>query len=61
MKAPSINLKRTLDITMKDVFIRLKQLNIVDSMALDEEYKEWIEASKGKTNQPHILYMNQIN
>ncbi len=60
MKIPSISLKRTLDVTMKDTFQRIKELCEKDRQALREEYKEWIEASEGGNKQPHVLYMNQI-
>ena len=26
-----------------------------------EEYKEWIQASEGSKDQPHVLYATQIN
>ena len=61
MKTPSISLKRTLDLTMKDTFRRIEELGEKDSKALIEEYKEWLEASEGENKQPHVLYMNQIN
>ena len=60
MIIPSISLKRTLDVTMKDTFRRIKELGEKDSQALREEYKEWIEASEGRNKQPHVLYLNQI-
>ena len=60
MKIPSISLKRTLDVTMKDAFRRIKELGEKDSQALREEYKELIEASKGENKHPHVLYMNQM-
>ena len=60
MKIPSISLKRTLDVTMKDTILRLKELGEKDSQALREEYKEWIEASEGENKEPHILYLNQL-
>ena len=60
MKIPSISLKRTLDVTMKDTFRRIKELGQKDSQALREEYKEWIEASEGGKKHPHVLYMNQM-
>ena len=60
MKIPSISLKRTLDVTMKDTFQRIKELGEIDSHALREEYKEWIEASEGGIKHPHVLYMNQL-
>ena len=60
MKIPSISLKRTLDVTMKDTFQRIKELGEKDSQALREEYKEWIKASEGGNKQPHVLYLNQI-
>ena len=60
MKIPSISLKRTLDVTMKDTFRRIKELGWKDSQALREEYKEWIDVSEGGSKQPHVLYMNQM-
>ena len=60
MKIPSISLKRTLDVTMKDTFRRIKKLGEKDSQALREEYKEWIESIEGEINYPHFLYMNQM-
>ena len=60
MKIPSISLKRTLDVTMKDTFLRIKELDGKESQALRGEYKEWIEASEGSNIQPHVLYLNQI-
>ena len=61
MKIPSISLKRTLDVTMKDTFRRIKELGEKDSQALREEYKEWIDASKGGSKHPYVLYMNQMD
>ena len=58
MKIPSISLKRTLDVTMKDTSRRIKELGQKDSQALREEYKEWIEASEGGYKHPHVLYIN---
>ena len=60
MKTPSISLKRTLDVTTKDTFLRIKELDDKDSQALREEYKEWIDASEGENKHPHVLYMNQM-
>ena len=60
MKIPSISLKRTLDVTMKDTFRRIKELGEKDSQALIEEYKEWIDASEGGNKHPHVLYMNLL-
>ncbi len=60
MKIPSISLKRTLDVTMKDTFQRIRELGEKDSQALREEYKEWIDASEGENKHPHVLYMNQV-
>ena len=55
MKIPSISLKRTLDVTMKDTFLRIKNLGDKDSQALREQYKEWIEASEGVDKCSHVL------
>ena len=60
MKIPSISLKRTLDVNMKDTFRRIKELGEKDSQALREEYKEWIDPSEGGNKYPHVLYMNQL-
>tara|TARA_B100000945_G_C20172433_1_gene498395 strand:- start:124 stop:318 length:195 start_codon:yes stop_codon:yes gene_type:complete len=60
MKTPSITLKRTLHLTMKDTFLRKKELGDKDSQALKEESKEWLEASQEVNKHPHVLYMDQI-
>ena len=61
MKFPTISLKRTLEVTMNDASKRLMELDGLDKKALKEEYKEWIQASEGSKDQPHVLYANQIN
>ena len=61
MKLPTISLKRTLEVTMNDASKRLMELDGLDKKALKEEYKEWIQASKGGMERPHVLYANQIN
>ena len=61
MNLLSISLKRTLDVTMKDTYLRIKQLDEKDSQALREEYKEWIEAIECGNKHPHVLYVNQMN
>ena len=61
MKLPPISLKRTLEVTMNDASKRLMELDGLDKKALKEEYKEWIQASEGSKDQPHVLYANQIN
>ena len=61
MKIPTISLKRTLEVTMNDAVKRINELDGLNKKALREEYKEWIEASEGSKNQPHVLYANQIN
>jgi hypothetical protein len=61
MKLPTISLKRTLGVTMNDASKRLMELDGLDKKALKEEYKEWIQASEGSKEQPHVLYANQIN
>ena len=61
MKIPTISLKRTLEVTMNDASKRLMELDGLDKKALKEEYKEWIQASEGSQDQPHVLYANQIN
>ena len=61
MKIPTISLKRALEVTMKDTVKRINELDGLNEKALREEYKEWIEASEGSKDQPHVLYANQIN
>ena len=61
MKIPTISLKRSLEVTMKDAVKRINELDGLNKKALREEYKEWIEASEGSKDQPHVLYANQIN
>ena len=61
MNIPTISLKRTLEVTMNDALKRLMELDGLDKKALTEEYKEWIQASEGGKEQPHVLYANQIN
>jgi hypothetical protein len=61
MKIPTISLKRTLEVTMNDTVKRINELDGLNKKALRQEYKEWIEASEGSKNQPHVLYANQIN
>ena len=61
MKIPTISLKRALEVTMNDAVKRINELNGLNEKALREEYKEWIEASEGSKDQPHVLYANQIN
>ena len=61
MKIPTISLKRALEVTMNDAVKRISELDGLNEKALREEYKEWIEASEGSKDQPHVLYANQIN
>ena len=61
MNIPTISLKRTLEVTMNDASKRLMELDGLDKKALKEEYKEWIQASEGSKDQPHVLYANKIN
>ena len=61
MKIPTISLKRALEVTMNDAVKRIIELDGLNEKALREEYKEWIEASEGSKDQPHVLYANQIN
>ena len=61
MKFPSISLKKTLKVTMNDAIKRLDELDGLNKKALNEEYKEWIQASENSKDQPHVLYANQIN
>ncbi len=61
MKIPTISLKRALEITMYDAEKRINELDGLNKKALRDEYREWIEASDTKNEQPHVLYANQIN
>tara|TARA_Y100001968_G_C19309800_1_gene693539 strand:+ start:324 stop:521 length:198 start_codon:yes stop_codon:yes gene_type:complete len=61
MKNPTISLKRSLDVTIKDILKRLNELDGSDKKALNDEYREWFQASEGCKDQPHVLYAKQIN
>lgn len=61
MTAPSITLKRSLDLTLRDTLLRMKNLSKKDCNALTEEYREWLEASDGLDKHPHVLYIKQLN
>ena len=61
MKIPTISLKKTLDVTMKDTTKRLTELHGLDKKALTDEYREWIYAGESNKDHPHVLYANQIN
>ena len=58
MKVPSISLKRTLDVTMKEIYLKIEELGQKDSEALRAEYKEWLEAGEVGNKHPHVLYIN---
>ena len=60
MNTPSISLKRSLDVTMRDVFLKINELGHKDSKALKDEYKEWLEAIENGNGHPHVLYVNKI-
>ena len=60
MKAPSISLKKTLDVTMSDTILRIEKLVEKDRLALIAEYKEWLDACYNKQEQPRVLYINWI-
>tara|TARA_Y100001968_G_C18907042_1_gene503459 strand:+ start:293 stop:484 length:192 start_codon:yes stop_codon:yes gene_type:complete len=61
MKTPSISLKRSLEVTMNDALKRLEKLSELDEKALNDEYREWIEASEGEMDHPQVLYINYTN
>ena len=61
MKIPTISLKSTLEVTMNDTVKRINELDGLNKKALRQEFKEWIEASEGSKDQPHVLYANRIN
>ncbi len=60
MKKPLISLKRTFDVTMKDIFLKIKEFGGKDSKALRKEYKDWLEACEEENKHPHVLYINQM-
>tara|TARA_B100000965_G_scaffold257457_1_gene216924 strand:+ start:884 stop:1081 length:198 start_codon:yes stop_codon:yes gene_type:complete len=60
MKTPTIRLKKTLEVTINDVLKRYKKLDGFNKKALQDEYKEWIDALEGNKDQPHVLYVNHI-
>ena len=61
MNSPSINLRRSLDLTMRDTLLRIKNLGGKDSQPLKEEFREWLDASSELDKHPHVLYISQIN
>jgi len=61
MKIPTISFNRALEVTMNVAVKRINELDGLNEKALTDEYKEWIEASEGSKEQPHVLYANQIN
>ena len=61
MNSPSINLRRSLDLTMRDTLLRIKNLGEKDSQPLKEEFREWLDASSELDKHPHVLYISQIN
>ena len=61
MNIPTTSLKRTLEVTMNDASERLMELDGLDKKALKEEFKEWIQASEGSKDQPHVLFATQKN
>ena len=61
MKIPVIRLKKSLNVTMKDTYRRLNEIDGLDKKALKDEYREWFQAAEGNKDQPHVLYTNQIN
>ena len=60
MKTPSISLKRTLEVTMKDIYLKINELGSKDIQALREEYKEWLEEGEVGNKHRHVLYTNLI-
>ena len=60
MNTPSISLKRTLDVTTKEICLKIEELGNKDSEALRAEYREWLEAGESGNKHPHVLYMNLI-
>tara|TARA_Y100001968_G_C18717696_1_gene418687 strand:+ start:250 stop:453 length:204 start_codon:yes stop_codon:yes gene_type:complete len=60
MNVPSISLRRSIDLTMKDTLLRIKYLGGKDSKALIDEYREWLEASHGSDKHPYVLYIKEI-
>ena len=61
MNSPSINLRRSLDLTMRDTLLRIRNLGGKDSQPLKEEFREWFDASSEFDKHPHVLYISQIN
>ena len=61
MNSPSINLRMSLDLTMRDILLRIKNLGGKDSQPLKEEFREWLDASSEFDKHPHVLYISQIN
>ena len=60
MSSPFISLRRSLDLTMRDTLVRIRNTTGKDSQALIDEYKEWLDAKDNLDHHPHVLYINQI-
>ena len=61
MNTPSISLKRSLNLTIKDTLLRIRFLGKNDSRAIVEEFREWLDACESLDKHPPVLYINQIN
>ncbi len=60
MKAALISLKRSLEVSIKDTIIKIKELGDKESQALREEYKEWLEACECENKYSYVLYKSQM-
>ena len=53
-------LLNTIEITINDILTRLNKLNGDDKLAVNQEYREWIEAINSDNRGYDILYLNHI-
>ena len=49
------------ELTINSVLKRLSKLEGQNKKALENEFREWINATKGKDNKYDVLYTNKIN
>tara|TARA_B100001250_G_C19604886_1_gene702287 strand:- start:558 stop:746 length:189 start_codon:yes stop_codon:yes gene_type:complete len=57
----STELLNTVELTINEAIKRSKLLDYLDRKALQQEYREWIEATNSKDKKYDILYIKQLN
>ena len=54
------NLLRNVEITINEALKRLSQINGLEKISLENEFKEWIEAIQSDEKTYDVLYVNKI-